>query len=65
MQDSIRIFKQPEASRITGLSRSSIYRLEALGQFPARVKLGEAACGWRSDEIEAWIKSRQRAKVAA
>jgi prophage regulatory protein len=60
-----RILKQPEVSIITGLSRSSIYRLEALGQFPLRVKLSESASGWRSDEIQAWIDSRPRAKAAA
>jgi prophage regulatory protein len=60
-----RILKQPEVSRVTGLSRSSIYRLEALGQFPLRVKLSEAASGWRSDEIEAWIDSRPRAAQRA
>ena len=67
MQNVNRILKQPEVSRVTGLSRSSIYRLEALGQFPLRVKLSEAASGWRSDEISAWIDSRPRAtqKVAA
>lgn len=67
MQDQVRILKQPETSRITGLSRSSIYRLEALGQFPLRVKLSESASGWRSDEISQWIDSRPRAtqKVAA
>lgn len=65
MQDQVRILKQPEVSRNTGLSRSSIYRLEALGQFPLRVKLSEAASGWRSDEIEQWINSRPRAAHGA
>lgn len=57
------ILKQPEVSRLTGLSRSSIYRLEALGQFPARIKLSEASSGWRSDEVQAWIDSRPRAEA--
>jgi prophage regulatory protein len=54
------ILKQPEVSRVTGLSRSSIYRLEALGQFPSRVKLSECASGWHSEEVQAWIESRPR-----
>jgi prophage regulatory protein len=54
------ILKQPEVSRVTGLSRSSIYRLEALGQFPSRVKLAECASGWHSEEVQAWIESRPR-----
>jgi prophage regulatory protein len=55
------ILKQPEVSRVTGLSRSSLYRLEALGQFPSRVNLSESATGWRSDDIQKWIRSRVRA----
>ena len=55
------ILKQPEVSRRTGLSRSSIYRLEASGEFPSRVKLSESASGWLSDEVQAWIESRPRA----
>nr|WP_074745583.1 AlpA family phage regulatory protein [Nitrosospira multiformis] len=47
---------------LTGLSRSSIYRLEALGLFPKRVKLSGSAVGWRGEEIHAWIASRPRAK---
>jgi prophage regulatory protein len=65
VQNVNRILKQPEVSIITGLSRSSIYRLEALGQFPSRVKLSECASGWRSDEISAWIDSRPRATQKA
>ncbi|RFO97801.1 AlpA family transcriptional regulator [Rhodoferax lacus] len=42
----------------TGLSKSSVYRLLSMQLFPAPVKLGLAAVGWRSNEIEAWIQSR-------
>lgn len=55
------ILRLPEVTRVTGLSRSSIYRLEASGEFPARVKLSESASGWRSGEVQAWIASRPRA----
>lgn len=44
----------------TGLSRSEIYRREALGQFPRRVSLGARSVGWPSDEIQAWIEARIR-----
>lgn len=47
----------------TGLSRSTIYRLIQEGQFPAPIKLGERASGWRQSSLEAWIESR--AEVAA
>lgn len=44
----------------TGLSRSEIYRREALGQFPRRVSLGARSVGWPSDEIQSWIEARIR-----
>lgn len=52
------ILRLPEVIQITGLSRSSIYRLESLGQFPSRVKLSESASGWRSEQVQEWIDSR-------
>lgn len=46
---------------MTGLSKSTIYRLEAAGQFPARVKLSERLVGWRSEEVSKWLSTRGRA----
>lgn len=50
---------------IVGLSRSTIYRLEADGDFPKRRKLGKssksAAVGWLRSEVEEWLASRQAA----
>lgn len=48
---------------LTGLCRSNVYRLEAAGAFPERVKLSERASAWRSDEVQAWIASRPRARA--
>lgn len=44
----------------TSLSRSTIYRLEAQGEFPSRVRLGENSTGWYLHEIEAWLANRPR-----
>jgi prophage regulatory protein len=55
------IYRIGTVIRITGLSRSSIYRLEALNQFPKRVKLGASAVGWRSKDIHAWVAGRKPA----
>lgn len=48
---------------LTGLSRSTIYRLIQEGKFPAPIKIGERASGWKQSTIEAWIDNR--AQVAA
>ncbi len=52
------ILRLPAVKARTGLSRSSIYRLEALGDFPKRVGLGMRAVGWLSEDIDSFIESR-------
>ena len=42
----------------TGLSRSTIYRMVTRSEFPAQVKLGRRAVGWRRSEIDCWSWSR-------
>ena len=44
----------------TGLSRTTLWRLERAGDFPSRIRLGVNSVGWNSDEIEAWIERRPR-----
>ena len=55
---SDQILRQPSVTAITGLSRSTVWRLERAGQFPSRRRLGPQAVGWIRSEIEAWIASR-------
>jgi prophage regulatory protein len=45
---------------MTGLGKSSIYKLEAEGRFPSRVQLTKRATAWPLDRVEAWIVSRPR-----
>lgn len=42
----------------TTLSRSTIYRLASLGQFPKPVKLGERASAWPESAVRDWIAGR-------
>ena len=58
MAEDIRLIRLPEVRRMTGLSRTRIYELEAVGRFPRRRKLSERACAWVSSEIQEWIRSR-------
>ena len=44
----------------TNLSKSTIYRLEAEGDFPKRVRLGANSTGWHADEIDSWLANRPR-----
>jgi prophage regulatory protein len=56
------IIKRPDVEKLTGLSRSSIYRLAANGEFPHPVKIGPRAVGWINSEIESWINHRIAAR---
>ena len=56
-----RILRRREVELVTRLSKASIYRQMHAGAFPKPVKLGERAVGWRAEEIEEWLASRERA----
>ena len=55
------IYRLPEVIAICGLSRSTIYEMIGRGEFPAPVKLGARAVGWRRSDIESWLASRRPA----
>jgi len=57
-----RIMRAKEAVAMTGLSRTTIWRMEKSGQFPNRVSLGVGSVGWRESEISTWINRRQDLK---
>jgi len=54
------IIRLPDVRSRVGLSRSEIYRREAIGQFPKRVKLGARSVGWVSSEVQEFIEARIR-----
>ena len=54
----IAIYRLPAVCEITGLSKATIYRLLARGEFPPRVKLSPRCVGWRVAEIDAWLAAR-------
>ncbi len=53
-----RIIRSQEVQSFTGLSRTTIWRLERMGKFPNRVALGPGSVGWKLREVENWINSR-------
>jgi len=50
--------RMPSLLRITGLGRSTIYRMVATNSFPRPVKIGHRAVAWRRSEVETWIEGR-------
>lgn len=45
---------------MTSISRSTIDRLEAKGEFPNRVKLGPNRIAWKESEVLLWMSQRPK-----
>ena len=50
-----RILRLHEVMRLTGLSKSSIYR-KGPAEFPSRVRLGPRSVGWKESAIRDWLE---------
>jgi prophage regulatory protein len=53
-----RIIREPECHQLTGLSRSTRWRLERVGEFPRRRRLSAGCSGWLASELHAWVANR-------
>jgi len=52
------ILRYPAVAQATGLSRTTLWRLERLGLFPSRRQLSSNTVGWPRAEVLAWAASR-------
>lgn len=52
---STKVIGLAEVKRITGLSASTIDRLEKRGEFPMRRRLSPGRIGWIQDEVNHWV----------
>ena len=55
-----RIIRAKEVIEMTGLSRTTLWRMEKYKSFPARVSLGKGSVGWKLSEIQKWVASRDK-----
>ena len=53
-----RLIRLHEVCRLTGLSKSTVYRLKGQRRFPQRVYGSDRAARWRLREVMAWIHGR-------
>jgi len=60
-----RFIRKPAVKEITGLSPSTVRRLEMAGEFPKRIKLSKAAVGWLESDVLDWVKARKNEGGAA
>ena len=51
----------PAVLQVTGLGRSTVYRMIAEHTFPAPVKLAKRAVGWRPGDVRDWTTGRSNA----
>lgn len=56
----MKILRIPELTKLTGLSRVTLWRLERDGNFPRRVQLSQNTVGWKASEVDEWLESRPR-----
>lgn len=55
---SLQILRLEQVCRMTGLSKSLVYQMEAEQRFPKRIRLTERAVGWIEGEVQGWLAER-------
>ena len=61
----LRVLREKDRFRLTGLSRVQVWRLEREGRFPKRIQLGTNSVGWLASELDAWIAAKAKARTAS
>jgi prophage regulatory protein len=54
----IRLLRFPVVRERTGLSRSTIWRLERRGEFPKHYRIAPNVVAWSEQEVSNWIEER-------
>jgi prophage regulatory protein len=53
-----RLLRVPEVLDRTGLSRTTIWRMERKNQFPKHCRISARAIGWHEADVTRWIQER-------
>ena len=62
-QKNFKFLREAQVAALTGLSKTTRWRLERLGAFPKRRQLSMKAVGWLASEIEDWALLRATVKT--
>jgi prophage regulatory protein len=54
----LRLLRFPAVRARTGLSRSTIWRLQRTGAFPRHVQLSPNTVAWLEDDVTNWIRQK-------
>lgn len=57
------LMRLPAVLEAVSVARSTIFRWEAKGKFPARRRLGPNSIAYKREEVEAWIESRTKVRA--
>jgi prophage regulatory protein len=60
----LKLLRFTEVRERTGLSRSTVWRLERRGAFPKHVKLSANIVAWLEEDVVQWIRSKAKGLVA-
>lgn len=55
------LLRLPAVMKLTGLGRSTIYRLVAERRFPGPVRIADRAVAWRRADLDQWSAERPAA----
>lgn len=61
----MKLIRIRELVRWLGLSRTTIWRLERDGRFPARIRTSARLVAWSEADIEAWLANQPRGLAGA
>ncbi len=50
------IIRPGQLSKLIGVSKVTIWRMEKSGDLPPRVQIGQRLVGWRTSDIDEWIE---------
>ena len=52
-----RLIRLRDVAPLVGMSKATIYRKIALGQFPRPVGVGSSSVRWRMSEVDSWMSA--------
>lgn len=60
----LKLLRFTDVRERTGLSRSTVWRLERRGAFPKHIKVSANIVAWLEEDVVEWIRSKTRGLVA-
>lgn len=64
-QNQAQLIRLPDVLRITGLSKSEIWRRVNERRFPEPIRLGERCTRWEITEVQSWVAARLSERKSA